>query len=121
MREVTYLAGEQGEIECYVTLLAGEGGGLASNLDRWRGQLGQPPLRPEEVAALPRFPMLDTQAVAVEIVRAEGRTDGPEMVLGAVCLLSGHSIFVKLLGPRAAVEAQRESFLQFCRSAEAAK
>jgi len=120
MREVTYLAGEKGEIECYVSLLSGEGGGLASNLARWRGQLGQPPLTDEEIANLPRFPMLGVQAVSIEIARAATQTDGPELVLGAVCLRPGQSVFVKMLGPRASVEAQREAFLQFCRSAEGA-
>jgi hypothetical protein len=121
MREVTFLAGEHGEVECYVTRLAGEGGGIASNLDRWRGQLGQPPLTAEELAALPRFPMLGSEAVSIEITRAAGQVDGPQMLLGAVCMLPGQSLFVKLLGPRAAVEAQREPFLQFCRSIEAVK
>lgn len=120
MREVTYLAGEQGEVECYVSLLSGEGGGLASNLARWRSQLGQPPLSDEEVAALPRFPMLGVQAVSIEIARAASEAEGPEMVLGVVCLRPGQSVFVKMLGPKASVEAQREAFLQFCRSAEAA-
>lgn len=121
MREVTLLAGASGEVECYVSSLAGEGGGLKSNLDRWRAQLGQPPLTEGELAALPRVAMLGAQALTIEIERAAGTSEGPEKLLGAVCILPRQSVFVKLGGPRAAVDAQRAAFLEFCRSLEAAK
>ena len=121
MREVTLLAGAEGEVECYVSSLSGEGGGLKSNLDRWRAQLGQPPLAENELALLARLPMLGSEAVTIEIERAAGASEGPEKVLGAVCILPRQSVFVKLGGPRAAVEAQREAFLGFCRSLESAK
>lgn len=121
MREVTLLAGAQGEVECYVSSLAGEGGGLRSNLDRWRAQLGQAPLSESELGALPRIAMLGAQAVTIEIERAAGASEGPEKVLGAVCILPRQSVFVKLGGPRAAVDAERQAFLEFCRSLEPAK
>src|SRR5262245_33260577 len=35
--------------ECYLSFLGGEAGGLAGNIDRWRNQLGLPPLPPAEL------------------------------------------------------------------------
>jgi len=113
MREVTFLAGEKREVECYVAALGGDGGGLAANLNRWRQQMGQEALTEAEIAALPTLPMLGTQAKQIEIERSGGAGD---VVLGAVCLLPDRSVFVKMLGPKAAVDAQRAAFVAFCGS-----
>ncbi|MBI5362431.1 MAG: hypothetical protein HZA53_04570 [Planctomycetes bacterium] len=112
MREVTFLAGGKREVECYVTALGGDGGGLASNLNRWRQQMGRAPLGADEIDALSKVAMLGAQATVVEIEK-EG---GGDMVLGAVCLQPDRSVFVKMLGPKAAVEAERAAFLEFCKS-----
>lgn len=45
------------EVELAVTRLDGDGGGLAANVNRWRGQLGLPPLPEAEVAALETIPV----------------------------------------------------------------
>jgi hypothetical protein len=114
MREVTFLAGENRSVECYIALLAGDGGGLRSNLDRWRQQFGREALSDAELEDLPRVPMLGTEARVIEVTRPE---EGPnDMVIGAVCLLPDRSVFVKMTGPRAQVTREREAFLEFCRS-----
>lgn len=112
MREVTFLSGEKREVECYVTALGGDGGGLASNLNRWRQQMEREPLGEQEIAALPKVAMLGVEATLVEIERQ----GGSDMLIGAVCMQSDRSVFVKMLGPKAAVEAQRAAFLEFCKS-----
>ena len=48
----------EGSVECYVAELGGMGGGVAANFNRWRGQLGQPPLKDADIAALPRITVL---------------------------------------------------------------
>ena len=112
MREVTFLSGEKKEVECYVTALGGDGGGLAANLNRWRQQMGQPALTDAEIAKLTTVPMLGTSATIVEIDKA----GGGDVVMGAVCMQPDRSVFVKMLGPKASVEAQRAAFLEFCKS-----
>ncbi len=122
MREVTFLAGAKSEVECYVTALTGDGGGLAANLNRWRQQLGREPLTDAEIAALPSVPMLGTHAALVEIQRADGESNAsPSALIGAVCLQPERSVFVKLLGPTAAVEGQRDAFVEFCKSIRGAR
>lgn len=112
MREVTFLAGEKREVECYVTALGGDGGGLAANLNRWRSQMGRPDLTAAEIGALPKITMLGTEASLVEIER----DGGGDVVIGAVCLRPDRSVFVKMLGPKSSVEAQRSAFVEFCKS-----
>ena len=120
MREVTYLLGAEGEGECYVTVLAGTGGGALANVNRWRDQMGERALSATELAELLRIPMLGTEGVVVE-VDGTYRGMGNELVeraslLGAVCELPGRAVFVKLIAPEELVRGAREDFLSFCRS-----
>jgi hypothetical protein len=110
-RAVSFYVGPQDDVECYVTVLAGDGGGELANVDRWRGQLGLAPLGEGELETLPRAPMLDGEALVVEL---EG--DSGAMLLGALRVEGTRSVFVKLGGPREVVAAQRLAFLEFCGS-----
>lgn len=120
MRLVTFTIDDRENTECYTTVLAGSGGGLEANVNRWRGQMGQSPLTPGEVAALPTIQMLGRQAVLVEVKGEYTGMDGaaqPEsMMLGAICALPTQTLFVKMSGPEAAVAAERENFVSFCES-----
>jgi len=125
MREVTLFAGADGSAECYVTILGGAGGGLAANVNRWREQMGAARLSDEEIGALARIPMLGGDGVLVEVdgrYRGMGDADVSDArLLGAVRLLPASSVFVKMIGPRAVIEEERDAFLAFCRSLEAAR
>jgi hypothetical protein len=117
MREVTLLGGPQGDVECYVTALGGEAGGLLSNLNRWRDQMGRAALDEQAALQLPQIPMLGKQATWMEVARSED--PGADAVLGAACVDAQRSVFVKMLGKKAAIEREREAFLAFCRSLSA--
>lgn len=119
MREITYLVGG-GEAECYVTLLGGSGGGMLANINRWCGQMGQPPFREADVASMVQVDMLGTKATIVELERGSGSSTASEYLFGAVCLLPERSVFVKMTGPRALLERERAAFQEFCKSARAA-
>ena len=124
MRLVTYTFGSSGA-ECYVVLLAGEAGGPEANINRWRKQVGQPALTPEEFAALPRITVLGTQAPMVEASGTfvgMGEQEQPGyLLLGVAASFDGQSVFVKMVGPEADVRAQRDAFVRFCESFERAK
>jgi len=121
MRVVTYFAGEGDAVECYVTLLGGDAGGVLANINRWCTQMGAPPLTEEDIAQLERLPMSGTDGLLVRIERGEhpGVANAQEQLEGAVCMLAGRALFVKLTGPRDAVAAQHEALLAFCRSLRA--
>lgn len=100
-------------IEGVLFQLAGDGGGVPLNINRWRGQLGQPELSGAEIEALPRVRWLGRDATWVEITGTYQGMSGEHvegaLFVGVVCLLEGEALFFRLVGPRAEVEAQREA------------
>lgn len=113
MREITYLVDGS---ECYVTLLAGDGGGLLANVNRWCQQMGQAALGADDLAGLARVPVLGASGLLVELERGPQASVPQERLLGLVLMLEGQSLFVKMTGPRALLERERGAFLDFCRS-----
>ncbi|MEE8467324.1 MAG: hypothetical protein V3T22_02655 [Planctomycetota bacterium] len=108
--------------ECYVTLLAGDGGGLVPNLNRWRTQLGGAPLTPAELDALPTVNILGQDCPVLEVsgdfTGMEGPTRAGQGLLGTVCIRSVGALFVKMVGPTAEIEVERERFMAFAQSLE---
>jgi len=123
MRECTYTAGAQDEVECYVTVLGGDGGGLLANINRWCKQFGATELTDADLAGLTHVTIDGTDAVIVEMARGAGATApaNQEFLMGAVCVQPGRAVFVKMTGPRAAVEGERAAFVEFCGSLKAAR
>lgn len=120
MRLVTYLTGEDDAIECYVTVLGGTGGGVAMNLNRWRQQMGKPPLTEAMIEELDTIEMLGEDAFIVEITgtyTGMGAAPKPEhMMLGTVALLNNQSVFVKMIGPESQMRERLPEFKTFCES-----
>lgn len=117
MREVTY---EMGETECYIAVLPGDAGGVEANINRWVGQMGQPALDEAAIAALPKIALLGQQAPLVEsagdFTNMRGESIANYKMLGSLVATDTHMIFVKMTGPAAEVDAQRENFIAFCAS-----
>lgn len=111
-RVASFRSEEQLDVECWVTMLHGDGGGLEANVERWRAQLGSPEA-PADVVERRTLALLGGEGTLVEI-RARAQDAGA--MLGAVALLGDRAVFVKLTGPAAAVAAERERFLAFCKS-----
>ena len=99
--------------EGVLSQLSGEGGGIALNVNRWRGQMGQPELSPEAIDALARVPLLGREAVWVEIPGTYSGMSGEKvegaLFVGVVCLLEQDALFFRLVGPKAEVEPQRDA------------
>ncbi len=121
-RLVTFKIGPARETECYVAVLGGSGGGVVMNVNRWRDQMGQPPLADDAVAALPRLSLLGQEAPIIEAAGTftdmQGQKRGGAMLLGTMCRIEEVTLFVKMVGPEAQVRAERERFLAFCSSLE---
>ncbi|MCF6284868.1 MAG: hypothetical protein L3K26_06745, partial [Candidatus Hydrogenedentes bacterium] len=116
-RLVTYISDGT---ECYATILSGQGGGLASNINRWRRQLAQAPLSSDEIKALEKLPVLGQDAPYVEIkgtfTGMEGGVQEGYMLLGVVHPIGDQTLFIKMIGPEASVTAEVEKFKSFCSS-----
>lgn len=121
-RVATLKPPEARQTECAITSLSGEGGGLKSNVDRWRGQMGLAASTPEEFAKLPRVTICGREGVLLDLLGSfedamNARSLPQARMLGAVVLLSDRSLFLKLTGPQDEVdEAVRTGFLELCSS-----
>lgn len=119
-RTASFFIGGGSDVECYVTILSGDGGGPLANVNRWAKQLGRDEMSADDLAALPHIPMLGGQGISVEI-QGSSQGTGPEtLLLGAVASLDDRALFVKLVGPRDRVASEREAFKAFCTSLSAA-
>lgn len=114
------VAGEKAS-ECYLTLLAGDGGGLEANLNRWRSQLSQEALSTEQIASLPKSLFFGGQATLLETSGTwkgmDGSRSDPNWGLKGLVLVSqGASAFLKMTGPEKTLSAERDRFLALAAS-----
>jgi hypothetical protein len=123
MRIVSASAGAGRSVEITVSALGSDGGGLAANLNRWRGQMGQPELTPEEIEGLESVPFLRGTAVQVVIdgdYTAVGEEEAEEgyRLVGVVHETPELTLFARMVGPKDQVEREQENFVAFCASLE---
>lgn len=108
------------EAECTLIILQGSGGGLAANLNRWANQMGLEDLDQAAIDALPRRNLLGMPATEIRLDGAySGMGDTAQegfALLGLVLPSEAFTIFVKLTGPAALVDAESEAFRAFCAS-----
>jgi len=93
-----------------VSSSSGDGGGLAANVNRWRGQLGLPPIA--EILTT----TIDVQGGKAQLVDLNGtdaRTRLPTRLVGAIVSQSGQTWFYKLMGDAKVVEGQKDAFIKF--------
>ncbi len=101
-----------------IIVLPGEAGGLPANVERWLGQLG---------LQLPGSAVQNFIAQSKKI-RTQGNMDltlldfssvvpgpGNSMLMG-ITKPGDDSYFIKMMGPKAALESQKKNFLDFCSS-----
>lgn len=108
------------DIDCYLTVIEGTGGGLSANVNRWRQQMGQPALDDASIEALPSIDVLGQRAMLVDIegdfTGMTGSAKPGYRMLGLLCPMSKETVFVKMTGPSPAVQAEKERFIAFCTS-----
>jgi hypothetical protein len=104
--------------EVNVSSLAGDGGGLVANVNRWRAQLGEPAATEAELAKLPTIAASGGTATEVDISGKDPRTGKPAELVGFVLPLGGQTWFYKLMGDAAVVAQQQDAFVKFVQSAK---
>jgi hypothetical protein len=112
MRVVNLEAGTSAE--CYVVELAGEAGGLKDNIARWCGQVGAQALGDAAVAALPTIQCLGASCPLIELL-GEGQSSA---LFGVLLVRPEGSTFVKMVGSRDELLAERAGFVAFVQSLE---
>lgn len=100
-----------------VTKLAGRAGSLLANVNRWRNQLGLPPIDDaalaETVHPLERGAM---PATVVDIEAPETADAPPQRMIACFFEHAGASWFFKITGDKRDVDALESEFMGICRS-----
>ena len=121
MRKGSFSAtGGDGHIlDISVTAFPGDVGGIASNVNRWRGQLGLPPVDANSAAGLiTRLSVNGRECLLVDLVSdlpLAGRSVPQRMIVGTI-MHEGSSWFFKMIGDAPLAETERERFMTFLQS-----
>jgi hypothetical protein len=90
------------------------GGGLAANVNRWRGQLGLSSLSEAALAKESKSITVSTgQATLVDMTGTDGRTGQKARLVGVIVPQGDRTWFYKLMGNPELVEQQVKSFTNF--------
>lgn len=106
-----------GDRKALVTVidLGPEAGDAMSNINRWRGQIGLGPIKPEELEKdLQRIDIGEHPAVFIEMVGPQ--SPDQQTILGAITLVDGRPWFFKLQGDSRLAAEQKDAFLKFLKS-----
>jgi hypothetical protein len=99
-----------------VTAFPGDAGGLVSNVNRWRGQLELPQLEENRLRqTIQQREIQGAPAYFVDLQTVE-HSSKPSRILGAVMERPDRTWFVKMTGPPALLESQRQKFFDFVTS-----
>lgn len=100
-----------GKATVSLTGMEGDGGGIAANIDRWRGQAELEPLGDQAQArAATQILFVGSEAWFTEAI-------GPrKAILGVIAQTPAGSLFLKFEGSPAVASAQRDAFLRFAQS-----
>ncbi len=117
MSAETFVAGA-GEDTAVVTMtpLGGAGGGLGMNINRWRKQVGLPPVEDAEAArSAAELQVAGQPAKYVDIDNPAGK-DRISRILGVVVPAGDRTWFIKMSGPHDVVGQQKTAFESFAKS-----
>jgi hypothetical protein len=117
MRKASYgVPAGSGQGDLSITAFPGDVGGELANVNRWRGQIGLAPLKPEELdASVSRQQANGLDFTIVELAPGGGDPDG-KAILGAIVPFQGSTWFFKLTGPGTALKSAKPAFIVFLRS-----
>lgn len=100
--------------EVTIIPLGGMAGGELANVNRWRGQLGLPPVDESQLAATgEKVSIGSTPASLYDVAGTDPKTQQPERILGAILISEGTTWFFKMTGSDALVESEKPVFKQF--------
>lgn len=104
--------------EVNVSQLAGTGGGLAMNINRWRGQLGLPAISEEDFSKETHtMDLAGVQATVMDITGTD-KAGKSARLIGIIAPQTDQTWFFKLMGDPQIVEHQKDTFLKFIQTAK---
>ena len=110
MRFATLKPNVSGKLDVSIVVLPGEAGGELANVNRWRGQIGLPPVDEAALGAARKAVKSRAGTVSVYDFTSDG-TAKTRMIAGLL-LVNGNSWFLKMVGDADAVASARGGFLK---------
>jgi hypothetical protein len=112
MRYASFNAGtNENKIDISVVMFPGDGGSDIENVNRWRGQIGLPPMSEAAVTSqITTLKAADATFAFIDIAGANART------LAAWVRRDARVWFFKATGPSAAIEKEKPNFVKFVQS-----
>ena len=105
--------------ELNVSQLGGLGGGILPNVNRWRGQLGLPPLAESDLdKQLQSLDLGGSKAMLVDMSGTEAKTGQKARLLAAIVPQTGQTWFYRLMGNEQVIEQEKETFMKFVQTAK---
>ena len=115
MRFATFKTPYAGKVEATVVVLPGPAGGELANVNRWRGQIGLPPIDEAALAAARAVVKSKAGALNVYDFTSEGQAKS-RMVAGLVATPDGNTWFLKLTGDAGPVAKAKPDFMRILES-----
>ena len=115
MRFATLKATVAGKVDISVVVLAGAAGGELANVNRWRGQIGLPPIDDKALGAARTVVKAKAGSVAVFDFTSDGQTK-TRMVTGLLSTPDGSTWFLKMVGDAAPAAQAKPEFLRLMES-----
>lgn len=114
MRYATLKPAAGGRIEASVVVLPGPAGGELANVNRWRGQIGLPPI--DESALGSARKTLKAKAVSVSVFDFQSEGQNRTRVIAGIAESRGNSWFFKMTGDADSVANARADFTKLLES-----
>ncbi|MBA4148387.1 MAG: hypothetical protein H0X66_09755 [Verrucomicrobia bacterium] len=102
-----------------ISSFPGEVGGVVQNVNRWRGQIGLPPMTENEIRdAIKVMETSDGQSEALYVdFTGKDRSGQPTRMISAIVPQGGDTWFYKILGDIAVIEREKTAFLKLVQTA----
>jgi hypothetical protein len=110
MRFATFTPPVTGKVDASVVVLPGPAGGELANVNRWRGQIGLPPLDEAGLAAARK--VVSAKAGPLRVYDFANEAGPGSRLVAALAESGGNTWFVKLSGDADAVGAARSDFMK---------
>lgn len=114
MRLATLKPPVPGKVDVSVIVLPGTAGGELGNVNRWRGQIGLPPVDEAGLEKLRK--QVKSKAGEVSLYDLTGQQTPPQRMLAGLLLVDERSWFLKMTGDADAVGAARADFVKLLES-----
>ncbi len=110
MRVATLKPPAPGKVDVSVIVLPGEAGGELANVNRWRGQIGLPPV--DEAGRARMRQEVKSKAGAISLYDFSSEGASKQRMIAGTLLADGRSWFVKMVGDSGPVSASRADFVK---------